>query len=46
MKITLPNDDLEAFVRLIKTHGNTYVDKLKNIILWENISTSSIVSNV
>jgi hypothetical protein len=42
MKLTLPHDDLERLVELIETYGNNYIEELKRIVLWENLSKSGI----
>ena len=44
MKLTLPHDDLERLVELIETYGNNYIEELKRIVLWENLSKSGFVS--
>jgi hypothetical protein len=44
MKLTLPHDYLERLVELIETYGNNYIEELKRIVLWENLSKSGFVS--
>ena len=44
MKLSLPHDHLETLVKLIETHGNHYIEELKRVVLWENLTKSGIVS--
>lgn len=43
LNLRIPKEDLQHVLNLVETHGNEYLNKLKQIVLWENMTTSGIV---